>query len=99
MADLQPLFEGDYAFGPITPWNNPRSYGPDCFDQLAAVEHYEKLARKARRSGRFGFANRATREPSRVSPSRPSGRVSAIAGWLICIAVAAFLGFALAVQL
>jgi hypothetical protein len=60
-------------------WNDARSYAPDLYDQLAVVEHYERLARKARRRGRFGFANRATREPSRVTPSRPFGRVSAIA--------------------
>jgi hypothetical protein len=34
---------------PVTPWDNPLSYAPDCFDQLAAIEHYERLARKARR--------------------------------------------------
>lgn len=38
---------------PLTPWNNPRSYAPDCFDQLASIEHYERLARKARREARL----------------------------------------------
>jgi hypothetical protein len=38
---------------PVTPWDNPLSYAPDCFDQLAVVEHYERLARKARREARL----------------------------------------------
>jgi hypothetical protein len=34
-------------------WNDARAYAPDCFDQLAAIEHYERLARKARREARL----------------------------------------------
>jgi hypothetical protein len=41
---------------PVTPWDNPLSYAPDCFDQLAAIEHYERLARKARREAKSAIA-------------------------------------------
>jgi hypothetical protein len=30
-------------------WNDPRSYAPDPFANLAAIEHYEKVARQLRR--------------------------------------------------
>jgi hypothetical protein len=37
-------------------WNDARAYAPDCFDQLAAIEHYERLARKARREAKSAIA-------------------------------------------
>lgn len=73
-------------------WNDGRSYEPD---RLAIVEHYEKLARQARR-GRFGFANRATRAPNPVSRFRPSGRVSAIACVALSLLTLAYFGWQLA---
>jgi hypothetical protein len=37
---------------PVTPWDNPSSYAPDCFDQLASVEYYERRARHYRSEAR-----------------------------------------------
>lgn len=34
--DIQPIWEGDYNFGP-SPWNNPRSYAPNLYEGLGAM--------------------------------------------------------------
>jgi hypothetical protein len=67
-------------------WNEDRSYAPDPFANLAAIEHYEKVARQLRRKSWFD------RIVAAIAENFIPAALGLIAGMMLTVGLASVVG-------